>query len=162
MGNQLNQFNIRVYGLAINAKREILLTDEFRLGMRMTKFPGGGLEFGEGTIDCLKRECREELGQDIEVARHFYTTDYFQPTELLEIQQQLISIYYLIKPEDPGKIPVTDKIFDFRDQEGAQTFRWVNIPGLLPEELTFPIDRKVLEMLQSEIGNEFFIQRMDF
>lgn len=162
MGDQLNQFNIRVYGLIINGKREILITDEFRFGMRMTKFPGGGLKYGEGTIDCLKRECREELDQDIVVIRHYYTTDYFQPTELLKQEQQLISIYYLIKPKNAGKIPVTDNLFDFQDQEGSQTFRWVNIPGLMPDELTFPIDRKVLEMLKSDIGNEFFVKRMGF
>ena len=46
----MNQFNIRVYGLWIREGR-ILVTDEFRLGTFMTKFPGGALEFGEGTID---------------------------------------------------------------------------------------------------------------
>lgn len=162
MSDPLNQFNIRVYGIAINKKREVLLTDEFRLGMRMTKFPGGGLQFGEGTLDCLRRECREELNQDIEIIRHYYTTDYFQPTELLEQRQQLISIYYLIRPEHPEKIPVTDIRFDFEDVDGAQTFRRVNLPGLNSREMTFPVDRKVVEMLKSEVRNKFFARRMGF
>ncbi len=36
-------FNIRVYALLINEKNEVLITDEFRFGKEMTKFPGGGL-----------------------------------------------------------------------------------------------------------------------
>ena len=35
--------------------------------MYVTKFPGGGMEFGEGTIDCIKRECMEEFGEEVEV-----------------------------------------------------------------------------------------------
>ena len=42
------KFNIRVYGLLINDRNEILVSDEFRMGVFMTKFPGGGLKFGEG------------------------------------------------------------------------------------------------------------------
>lgn len=61
---EISKVNIRVYGL-IFCKGLLLITDEFRLGMPMTKFPGGGLIKGEGTIDCLKRECMEELGQEI-------------------------------------------------------------------------------------------------
>ena len=75
--NLINNFTIRVYAIIINNKNEILLSDEFQMGMKMTKFPGGGMEFGEGTIDCLKREAIEEFGQEIEVLDHFYTTDFF-------------------------------------------------------------------------------------
>ncbi len=50
------KFTIRVYGLFTNDQNEILITDEFQLNTQMTKFPGGGLHFGEGTMDCLKRE----------------------------------------------------------------------------------------------------------
>jgi 8-oxo-dGTP diphosphatase len=72
-------FVIRIYGIVLNESNEILLTDEYQLGMKMTKFPGGGLHFGEGTIDCLRREFREECnGQEIKNIRHFYTTDFFQ------------------------------------------------------------------------------------
>ena len=148
MADQIKKFNLRVYGIAINSKAEVLITDEFRLGMRMVKFPGGGLEFGEGTLDCLKRECREELKQEIKIIRHFYTTDYFQPTKLIEGPQQLISIYYLIELADPNHLITTNKKFDFIVIEGAQTFRWVKLEDIDEREMTFPIDRKVVWMLK--------------
>ena len=53
---QINKFNIRVYGILINEQDQVLITDELIKGHKITKFPGGGLEFGEGTIDCIKRE----------------------------------------------------------------------------------------------------------
>ena len=50
------KFIIRVYGIAIH-NGHILVCDEIWYDTFMTKFPGGGLEYGEGTIDCLKSEC---------------------------------------------------------------------------------------------------------
>jgi ADP-ribose pyrophosphatase YjhB (NUDIX family) len=72
-----NKFNIRVYGLLINHNQEILLSDEELNGKRFTKFPGGGLEFGEGLLEGLKREFMEECNMEIEINSHFYTTDFF-------------------------------------------------------------------------------------
>ena len=73
------EFIIRVYGIIRNEKNEVLISDEFQLGMKMTKFPGGGLHFGEGTLNCLRREFREECnGQEIVNPEHFYTTDFYQ------------------------------------------------------------------------------------
>ena len=54
------QFVIRVYGIIINNRNEILVSDEFQFNIKMTKFPGGGLHFGEGPEDCLRREFKEE------------------------------------------------------------------------------------------------------
>ena len=54
----MQRFNIRVYGICINERQEVLLSDESYRDLHFTKFPGGGLGFGEGTIDCLKREFR--------------------------------------------------------------------------------------------------------
>jgi 8-oxo-dGTP diphosphatase len=139
-------FNIRVYALFTNEKNEVLVTDEFRFGMEMTKFPGGGLIWGEGIIDCLKRECREELGCEIEVLRHFYTTDFFQPAAFYK-DHQLISIYYLVRNTSPLSVTISTKKNDFERIENAQSFRWVHISKLNTDEFTFPIDRKVVEML---------------
>ena len=141
-------FTIRVYGILINEKEEVLLTDEFRMGKRMTKFPGGGLQYGEGTIDCLKREFIEELGQEPFNIKHLYTTDYYQSTALVDPPRQLISIYYTLDVEAPGRIEVTEKIFDFEDVEGAQTFRWVPLIALSPDDVTYPVDKKVAGMIR--------------
>ena len=59
------RFTIRVYGILLNERQEVLLSDESYMGYRFTKFPGGGLEYGEGTVDCLKREIREETGLEV-------------------------------------------------------------------------------------------------
>ncbi|HDJ33357.1 MAG TPA: NUDIX domain-containing protein [Bacteroidetes bacterium] len=139
---------VRVYALIINRKKEILLTDEYQMDMRMTKFPGGGLQYGEGTIDCLKREAMEELGQELEVKNHFYTTDFFQETMFFR-GYQLISIYYLAGFKQPIRFRISDRPFDFpEDVNGSQSFRWAAIESLRPEDLTFPIDRVVLKKLQ--------------
>ena len=139
-------FNIRVYGILINEKKDVLVTDEFRFGQQMTKFPGGGLNWGEGTIDCLKREFREELGCEIEVIRHFYTTDFFQPSAF-HTDHQLISIYYLVKNIGLIEKKISRKKTELGKTEGAQTFRWIPVAQLISEEFTFPIDKKVVLML---------------
>ena len=74
----MNRFNLRVYGILINDQKQVLVSDEYIRGNYYTKFPGGGLEFGEGTRNCLKREFMEELELLVETGNHIYTTDFFQ------------------------------------------------------------------------------------
>ena len=148
--NEIKHFNIRVYGLIINDRQEVLISDEFMLNRRMTKFPGGGMKFGEGTIDCLKREAMEEFGQDIEIIRHYYTTDFFQKALFYE-DHQLISIYYQARFTEHPRFKISDKPFDFTtDVNGSISFRWAKIEEIDPEHLTFPIDRWVIKMLKEE------------
>ncbi len=137
-------FIIRVYGIVLNEKEEVLLTDEFQMGMKMTKFPGGGLHFGEGTVDCLRREFREECNeQKIQNIRHFYTTDFFQEA-LFYNDKQLISIYYLADLKEPLRFSISDRPFDFEKMEnGSQSFRWVKLKNLKTEDMSFPIDKFV-------------------
>lgn len=150
MDSKINRYIIRVYALIINADNEVLISDEFQMDMRMTKFPGGGMEFGEGAIDCLKREAIEEFGQEIEVLEHFYTTDYFQATQFYD-NAQLVSIYYRAKFINPIKFKISNKSFNFeKEQNGAQSFRWIKINNLDPEEMTFPIDKKVVTLLKDK------------
>ncbi|MBS2213431.1 NUDIX domain-containing protein [Carboxylicivirga mesophila] len=148
--NPSGHFNIRVYGLLINTLKQVLITDEYRMGMYMTKFPGGGLEYGEGTIECLKREFKEELDINVSIKAHFYTTDYFQKALFFK-DMQLISIYYLVESTDIDKIPTTSVINQIPKVEGAQAFRWVAIESLTPDKFTFPIDQKVLELLKATL-----------
>lgn len=140
------KFIIRVYGIAVWEGR-LLVCDEYWFDTMMTKLPGGGLEYGEGTIDCLKRECMEEFGQDVKVRSHFYTTDFFQPTMFLK-DKQLISIYYRMELPNPSAIMVSDMQQAFPERkEGAMAFRWTALRGLTADHFTFPVDRHVAKML---------------
>jgi len=145
-----SQFVIRVYGIAVH-NGQLLVVDEYWFDTLMTKFPGGGLEFGEGLIDCLKRECMEEFSQEVEVLEHFYTTDFFQETRFLP-GKQLISIYYLMAIKDPEAIKVSSEKFDFEKKNGAMAFRWIDLENLNPDEFTFPIDKKVAEQIVTSWG----------
>ena len=149
MTEQLSsRFTIRVYGLIINHRNEVLVTDEFQLNMKMTKFPGGGMHFGEGTVDCLKREMMEECNQEIEGVEHFYTTDFYQKA-LFWDDYQLLSIYYLARLKDPVQVRVSKTAFDFTEMtNGNQSFRWVSVEALNTGEFTFPIDKHVALLLK--------------
>ncbi|MBC7476071.1 MAG: NUDIX hydrolase, partial [Candidatus Sericytochromatia bacterium] len=107
-----NFFSIRVYGLWINDNHEIMLTDEYFQDKFLTKFPGGGLEFGEGIHECLKREWLEELNIEIDIIEHFYTTDFFQ-VSVFNPNAQIVSIYYLVKPLSVPDVKISNKVFDF-------------------------------------------------
>lgn len=145
-------FNVRVYGLIFNEHQEVLLTDEYRFGITFTKFPGGGLEFGEGTIECLKREALEEMYQPIEVLEHFYTTDFFQPSAF-DSKQQIMSIYYRCAFESAFRQPIKQQRYDFDEQvEGAMIFRWQAVSSMTKDDLSFPIDQHVLTLLQNELA----------
>jgi len=142
------RFTVRVYGLITNDRKEVLVTDEFQLNMKMTKFPGGGLDFGEGTIDCLKREMMEECNQEIEDIRHFYTTDFYQKALFYE-DHQLISIYYLARLKEPVQFRISTMSFDFHEMvNGNQSFRWVSVDSLNPDDFSFPIDKHVALLLK--------------
>ncbi|MCS6905440.1 MAG: NUDIX hydrolase [Bacteroidia bacterium] len=137
----MKSFNLRVYGLWINSKKEILLVEEEINNFLMRKFPGGGLEWGEGILDCLYREWREETGLPILKHEHFYTTDFFQ-ISAFNPSHQIISVYYLVQsPEDFAiHSPQTPMI---------KRFLWCPLRELQESELTFPIDRVVLRKLKA-------------
>ncbi|MEP7265862.1 MAG: NUDIX domain-containing protein, partial [Bacteroidota bacterium] len=97
-------FNIRVYGLLIH-NSQILIAEQLYRNTLLRKFPGGGLIFGEGLIDCVKREFMEELNLSIEVTEHFYTTDFFVES-MFRQQNQVISVYYKVKPLKENELPV--------------------------------------------------------
>ena len=139
-------FNIRVYGICFNSADELLVTDELIKGMQITKLPGGGLEYGEGPMECLVREFKEETGNEVEVLRHFYTTDFFMKSAFGE--NQVISIYYEVKLLGPPQFQIATQPFDFPERkEGAFVFRWIKRSEVTVDTFTFPIDKKVAELL---------------
>lgn len=145
-------FNVRVYGILIDSKKRILVSDEFIRGNYFTKFRGGGLEFGEGTRDCLKREFKEETNLDVIIGDHIYTTDFFQISAFNNVDQ-IISIYYLVHAIEPIDLVTKTTVFDFQphqvaDPRGeAEVFRWIDWNDLNADCVSLPIDKVVVTML---------------
>ena len=144
----VDRFNIRVYLLLLDQdKSRVLVSDEIINGEYYTKFPGGGLEYGEGILDCLHREAKEELGQEIEVIRQFYTTEVFQKSKFRP-EDQIVCVYYLCRlPVDKAgareaEFRVTEEKFDFvHYQDREESFRWQSIREMKTDDLSLPLDQ---------------------
>ncbi len=149
-------FNVRVYGILTGKNKEVLVSDELIRGSYITKFPGGGLEFGEGARDCLKREFLEEMNLNVKVTDHLYTTDFFQMSAF-NPEHQIISIYYLVEALEEIKVPLRTALFDFDESQMAiyretgetETFRFIEWDDFRKESVTLPIDQVVAELLKS-------------
>jgi len=135
-------FNVRVYGLLITDIEEVLISDEKTLNVSFTKFPGGGLEHGEGLIDALKREFMEECQLEIDIVRHIYTTDFYEKSSFND--SQIISIYYQVEAKSPLLFDIKTSPFDFsleKQQEKMEVFRFMPIDRLQEMDLTFKTDK---------------------
>ena len=151
-------FNLRIYGILINEQQQVLVSDELIRGSYITKFPGGGLEFGEGTRDCLQREFMEEMNLKVEIGEHIYTTDYFQMSAF-NPEHQIISIYYFANPLEEIKAPLRNKPFDFDEQQmkvyeatkEIETFRFIDWKDFSTESVTLPIDKIVASLIKEKL-----------
>jgi len=147
-------FNVRVYGILIDSKKRVLVSDEFIRGNYFTKFPGGGLEFGEGTRDCLKREFKEETNLDVTIGEHIYTTDFFQ-ISAFNNTDQILSIYYFVHADEPVNlitqtIPFHFEAHQVEDPKGeSEVFRWIEWNDLNEATVSLPIDKVVVKMLKN-------------
>jgi 8-oxo-dGTP pyrophosphatase MutT (NUDIX family) len=154
--NEISRFNIRVYGILMDDNKRILVSDEYIRGMYITKFPGGGLELGEGTRDCLKREFMEETGLEVIIGEHLYTTDFFQMSAFRK-NEQIISIYYLVHPTDVFNLSTKTTLFDFTPEQvgdpngEAEVFRWIEFDDINDNTVSLPIDKLVLKMMKERL-----------
>jgi 8-oxo-dGTP diphosphatase len=155
-------FNIRVYGILKNSKGSVLVSDEFIRGSYYTKFPGGGLELGEGTRDCLKREFKEETNLDVTIGDHIYTTDFYQ-LSAFNNAHQIISIYYFVHTAEPIDLVTKTSLFDFAPHQVAdpagesEVFRWVEWHELTEESVSLPIDKVVVKLLKKKTARTLSI-----
>ena len=148
-------FTIRVYGILLGENKQVLVSDEYIRGNYYTKFPGGGLELGEGTRDCLKREFMEEMKLNVAAGNHIYTTDFYQMSAFRPADQ-ILSIYYFVNALEPITVPLRLKPFDFDERElkiyeeknEMETFRFIDWNDFSAASVTLPIDKVVANMLK--------------
>lgn len=135
-------FNVRVYALLEHQNKVLIIHEPFQ-NQLIYKFPGGGLEFGEGTRDCLLREFKEELNLEVEIGEHFYTQDFFQQNAFNPAEQILL-IYYkaTITEEALKELKVMD--------EDIQELIWKPIEELDPNVMTLDTDKVVVELYKKK------------
>jgi 8-oxo-dGTP pyrophosphatase MutT (NUDIX family) len=139
----INQFNLRVYGLAVNERSEILLVEEAirsRGGQRVVKFPGGGVELGEGIREALQREWREETGRELQRAEPLYYNDEFVAS-FFHAGHQIVCFYYRVWFD--WSLPLIPETGDTE----FVAFRWQRLDQLKPEHLSLPTDQQALRAL---------------
>ena len=153
----MSKFNVRVYGILLNEHKQVLVSDEYIRGEYYTKFPGGGLEFGEGTRECLQREFKEEMNLDVSIEDHIYTTDIFQMSAFT-LEQQIIAIYYFANALQPITVPIRTAAFDFDEQQlqlyeqtkQIESFRFIDWKNFTADAITLPIDKIVTSLLREK------------
>lgn len=142
------RFNIRVYGLLIE-NNQLLITDEIRVGVKMTKLPGGGLQFGEGLEACLRREFEEELGATVSVGEIFYVNPFLQ-ISAFRSSDEIIALYFWVQRHSGLQGAFSTQRWDFpNDDDDQQIFRWVPMDTLDDREFTFPLDKAVVKKLRA-------------
>ncbi|NGM61357.1 NUDIX domain-containing protein [Sphingobacterium sp. SGG-5] len=142
-------FNVRVYGILVDEYDRVLISDERTQNVSFTKFPGGGLEYGEGLIDALKREFLEECNMEIDIVTHVYTTDFYEKSSFNN--SQILSIYYQVKALNTVQLDIKDKPFDFNADilvDKQEAFRLVGTSVLRPDDLTFKTDQIAWQTFQ--------------
>ena len=143
----ISNFNIRVYGILKDADGRVLVSHERIKGEAYCKFPGGGLEYGEGPKQGVIREFQEELDITVSVDELLYVTDFFIQSAFKE-EDQIVSIYYRVSSDDFTLISTVD---EWPEAETViaqkQLFQWIDLKDLKDGKLSFPGDRGMLEEL---------------
>jgi len=135
----IDKINVRVYACAVKDKKVLTLFEEYA-GVPLMKLPGGGLELGEGVLDCLHREFEEELNVKVEILEHFYTQEQFLTSRFRE-NEQLLTIYYLVRIINEEDFLIMDPCIEKAE--------WVDIDT--PENpFPLPIDKIVFEKLKEK------------
>ncbi len=135
----IDKFNIRVYAACVKDKKVLVLFEEYA-GDFLVKFPGGGLDFGEGTLECLQREFDEELNVKIKNIKHFYTQEDFLVSRFRD-NEQLLTIYYLAEIEDENELLILDPCIEKID--------WISL-DTHDNPMVLPIDKIVFKKLQEK------------
>ena len=135
----IKRTNVRVYAAILKDDKVMVLHEEY-VGQQLLKFPGGGLELGEGVLDCVRRELEEELNIKVKDVKHLYTQEDFLVSKFRD-DEQLLSIYYSAVMEDENDLLIMDPCIE--------KIEWISLDT---EENPFPlpIDKIAFEELKKQ------------
>jgi ADP-ribose pyrophosphatase YjhB (NUDIX family) len=143
----VRSFNVRSYGILLN-QDSVLLSEEWYPNHDgpILKFPGGGVNLGEGVVDCLIREFREEANLEIKVHDVVHVGRGFVKSHFNDTQ--VISVYFRVESLG-GEPPVDQILMDPEGREGA-SYRlfWCPLSELDAKKMTFANEKEMVTVLQ--------------
>lgn len=90
-----DRFRVGAYGILVEDGKVLITRTVTRSGI-LNNFPGGALELGEGALDALRRELREETGLEVRPLELLYATEgYFRSHDYPE--NQLVKLYWRVE-----------------------------------------------------------------
>jgi len=127
---------VGVGAVILNERQEVLLLrrkEDFEYGF--WTIPGGAVEWFETCADAIKRECREEVGVEVEIDRLLTVVDHI----VRESGVHWVSVEYLVH--------ATSGHYRNADELENHELRWFALNNL-PEALTQP-SREAVMCVQS-------------
>lgn len=132
----ITRFNLRIYGILIRDHQVLVSTEEYE-GHRLVKFPGGGVEYGEGLHEALIREWEEEVQLRVEVGPLLYLTEDFIQSAFRE-EDQVVCFYYQVNSDA-----------EIIRQDAEHEVCWLSLDQPVEETgFTFPQEKKVFQLLR--------------
>ena len=135
----------RVYGFLINNSKQVLVSAERFNGIPLIKFPGGGVEWGEGLQEALIREFKEELKISIGVKENIYFND-FPVESAIDKRYQVQAFFYHVEPLEPMRFSTVLSLEP--PEKNTENFIWVDLKNLNEELFTYEIEKEAVKALR--------------
>jgi 8-oxo-dGTP diphosphatase len=120
---------IRVAGIALNNRNELLVVNHQKNGKSYWLFPGGGVEYGETLAQALRRKFHEELSlKSLDVRELALVNDTIYPRN----KRHILNLYFLVKLKKGQKIRVKpDRVLKGAEFVSIKKFkRFLFYPGI--------------------------------
>ena len=142
----MGTFNLRSYAVIVKNGQLLTSKEYYNIPKKLLlKLPGGGLEFGEGPGEALKRELSEELNIDAQIGEIFYVSHKATPS--IFDNSLVISFFWDVKTWK-GSIQTNNKI-KHDQKSGWQMLNWINLSEINIEDFSFQADQEaILKLLE--------------
>lgn len=146
---ELVRFNSRVYVFILSDQGRIMGMKEHWHGVDLNKLPGGGQNLGEGMLECLDREIREEFSLWTPLEYHHLYTPTHCFSSRFRPEEQLILNYFHTGEH------TSERAWELNPAEGENLLgiEWLPLEPESAQWFTLETDRNAFLALLKKLGH---------